>query len=125
MSRKVTRTAVLIFVLLASWFVLPDASKGGPAPSKAKSIGTTAPARAQRPAAEMLGRLPLVFEPNLGQTDARVRFLTRASGMTAFLTDHDSVIVLSRHRKTPEASDRDKTPEIEQTVVRMKLLTFA
>jgi hypothetical protein len=69
----------------------------------------------------MLGSLPLVFEPNLGQTDARVRFLTRAGGMTAFLTDHESVMVLSRHRETPEASDPHNTPEIEQTVVRMKL----
>jgi hypothetical protein len=69
----------------------------------------------------MLAGLPLVFEPNLGQTDAQVRFLTRAEGMTAFLTDHESVMVLSRHRETPEVSDSHKTPEIEQTVVRMKL----
>jgi len=104
-----------------SWLALPNALEGGPAPSKPKKTAATPRALSQRPAAEMLGSLPLVFEPNLGQTDARVRFLTRAGGMTAFLTDHESVMVLSRHREIPEASDPHKTPEIEQTVIRMKL----
>jgi hypothetical protein len=29
------------------------------------------------------GNLPLAFEPNVGQTDAQVRFLARGGGMTA------------------------------------------
>jgi uncharacterized protein (TIGR03437 family) len=53
------------------------------------------------------GNLPLAFEPNVGQTDARVRFLSRGSGMTTFFTDTETVMVLSRNR--------------EQAVVRMKL----
>lgn len=58
------------------------------------------------------GKLPLYFEPNVGQTDARVRFLTRGGGMTTFFTDTETVMVLSR---SGEAG------EVEQAVVRMKL----
>src|SRR5882762_826792 len=33
------------------------------------------------------GKLPLTFEENQGQTDARVKFLARGSGYTIFLSD--------------------------------------
>ena len=71
------------------------------------------------------GELPLAFEPNVGQTDARVRFLTRGGGMTTFFTDTETVMVLSRSRqaKRPEWPSRPATAsgEVEQAVVRMKL----
>jgi uncharacterized protein (TIGR03437 family) len=66
-------------------------------------------------------RLPLVFEPNLGQTGPQVRFLTRAAGITAFLTDRENVMVLSRRKNKPDARGRHAAPESEQTAVRMKL----
>ncbi len=67
--------------------------------------------------------LPLLFEPNLGQTDPQVRFLTRASGITAFLTARENVMVLSRRKNAGKTGilDRGKPPETEQTVVRMRL----
>ncbi len=53
-----------------------------------------APIAAQnRPALRDYGRLPLVFEPNQGQADAEVRFLTRTQGGTLFLTEHEAVLV--------------------------------
>ena len=71
------------------------------------------------------GKLPLSFEPNVGQTDERVRFLTRGGGMTTFFTDTETVMVLSRSReaKQPDAPGRPDAapPEVEQAVVRMKL----
>jgi len=42
-------------------------------------------------AAGTYGKLPLSFEPNQGQTDARVRFLARASGYTLFVTGNEAV----------------------------------
>ena len=57
-------------------------------------------------AAESYGKLPLAFEPNLGQTDSQVRFVVRGGGMTAFFTDTETAMVLGRS---------------EQAVVRMKL----
>ncbi len=39
-------------------------------------------------------RLPLMFEPNQGQTDARVKFLARGSGYGLYLTSHEAVLAL-------------------------------
>ncbi|MFL6291189.1 MAG: hypothetical protein ACJ759_09865, partial [Thermoanaerobaculia bacterium] len=43
------------------------------------------------------GDLPIVFEPNVGQTDPRVRFLSREAGSTLFLTGDEAVLALSGH----------------------------
>jgi hypothetical protein len=71
------------------------------------------------------GNLPLAFEPNVGQTDARVRFLARGGGMTAFFADTETVMVLTRSRRANKPDGpghQDSRPgEIEQAVVRMKL----
>ena len=53
----------------------------------------------------------LHFEPNQGQTDTAVKFLSRAKGYGLFLTPEEVVLVLS---KGPGASD--------QSVLRLKLL---
>jgi hypothetical protein len=42
-------------------------------------------------ASNTYGKLPLSFEPNQGQTDARVKFLARASGCTLFVTANEAV----------------------------------
>ena len=41
-------------------------------------------------AANTYGKLPLTFEPNQGQTDARVKFLDRASGYTLFVAAEEA-----------------------------------
>jgi hypothetical protein len=86
-----------------------------------KTTANPAPKVSSPPIKQLMKELPLIFESNLGQTDPQVRFLTGAGGITSFLTDHANVLVLSRRKDTPDASDPDKIPEIEQTVVRMKL----
>ncbi len=55
-----------------------------------------------------------MFEPNLGQTDASVRFIARGGGYGLFLTEREAV--LSLH--TPAA---DKNEQPKSSVVRMKL----
>jgi len=47
-------------------------------------------------AAARSGVLPLVFEPNVGQTNARVRFLARAGRSTLFVTRSRVVLALKR-----------------------------
>jgi hypothetical protein len=42
------------------------------------------------------GKLPLSFEINQGQTDAQVKFLSRGSGYTLFLTPTEAVVSLNR-----------------------------
>jgi len=60
-------------------------------------------------------RLPLGFEPNRGQTDSRVRFLSRGSGYSLFLTSTGAALSL-----------REREPSIGDTpipaVLRVKLL---
>jgi hypothetical protein len=41
------------------------------------------------------GKLPLSFETNLGQVDAQVKFLSRTSSYTLFLTNDEAVLALS------------------------------
>jgi hypothetical protein len=45
---------------------------------------------------EAYGRLPLSFEINKGQTDSRVRFLSRGSGYSLFLTGNEAVLALRK-----------------------------
>jgi len=52
------------------------------------------------------GKLPLSFEANHGQTDGRVKFLSRGSGYALFLTSDEAVLALKRgnpKRKQPVA----------------------
>ena len=86
------------------------------APAILLGAGAVGPQRLDRIARQPLtrstpqhyGNLPLVFEPNFGQVDGQVRFLTRSEGMTVFFTSDEAVMVL--RRSTEEAA-----------VVRMKL----
>lgn len=51
------------------------------------------------------GAQPLAFEPNLGQTDAQVKFLARGKGYQLFLTGQEAVMVLH----TPAADEGGKS----------------
>jgi len=63
-----------------------------------QSVQTLPPASADAQArlAEGYGKRPLSFEPNQGQVDARVRFLSRGRGYTLFLTSDEAVLQLNR-----------------------------
>jgi hypothetical protein len=50
-------------------------------------------------AADEYGRVPLSFEPNRGQSDRRVRFLSRGSGYALFLTQREAVLALRDTRR--------------------------
>ena len=65
-------------------------------------------AHAKRQSATRLLTPPVSFEPNLGQTDAQVKFLSRIGGTSLFLTKNEVVFVLTAAQKN--------------SVLRMKLL---
>jgi uncharacterized protein (TIGR03437 family) len=50
-------------------------------------------------AIDSLGHLPLRFEANLGQTDSKVKFLSRGSGYSLFLTSNEAVLTLNSGRE--------------------------
>jgi len=74
-------------------------------------------------------RLPLSFEPNVGQSDATVDFLSRASGYTLFLTRGEAVLSLQEQRREksfeilqePVQSNHPQT-RLNSTVLRMQLV---
>ena len=79
-----------------------SAGRGVSAPGQA--IPSAFPSHAGRPAAApantarltaTFARLPLRFEANRGQTDARVKFLARGAGYTLFLTANEAVLSLA------------------------------
>src|SRR5687768_2074048 len=51
------------------------------------------------------GDMPPLFELNKGQTDASVKFVTRAAGYTMFLTETGAVFSLKVPRKDPAIED--------------------
>ena len=74
-----------------------------------------------------IASVPLFFEANQGQTDPRVRFFSRSSGYTLFLTPGETVLVESAvlpGAGNNSGGSRDSKPS-PRAVLRMKLLGAA
>jgi hypothetical protein len=67
---------------------------------------------------QVLGKVPLAFEPNLGQADPQVRFISRGPGYNLFLTPDEAVLVL-RSGGTPVPREIP-VAEPRRQVVRMR-----
>ena len=87
------------------------AGEGSTFPKAQNALVHTAPLTAESdPAARgrvmaSYGKLPLSFESNQGQSDGRVKFLSRGSGYTLFLTAKEAVLAL---QKTPSNGENQK-----------------
>ncbi len=76
------------------------------------------------------GRIALSFEANLGQTDHRVRFMSRGPGYTLFLTGTEAVLSLRKPERSPAISAtidrsnpvRTRPPPTQASVLRMQLV---
>ena len=75
---------------------------------------------------ESYGWLPLSFEANHGQTDEKVKFLSRGQGYSLFLTSTEAVLSLRKARLKDKA---DRNPTLQKadkpepaTIVTMKLV---
>ena len=61
------------------------------------------------------GQIPLSFEANQGQTDSRVKFLSRGTGYTLFLTPQEAVLTLGSDRAPrTAASGRDGMARLQK-----------
>ncbi len=56
------------------------------------------------------GKLPLSFEINRGQTDARVKFLARGRGYALFLTGDEAVLSLRSQDSGVRSQEHEKRP---------------
>jgi|GEM_PF-2394212 len=69
------------------------------------ALSLSAGAHGAKPARAALapefGKVPLVFEPNVGQTAAEVKFLSRTPRLTLYLAGTETVMALSRSNAAP------------------------
>ncbi|MGB7923740.1 MAG: SBBP repeat-containing protein, partial [Pyrinomonadaceae bacterium] len=79
------------------------------------SVATSGETTKSAPSGEAYGQLPLSFEVNRGQTDGRVRFLSRGAGYGLFLTSGEAVLSLSSKGGEGKEDSRDAS------VLRMKM----
>jgi hypothetical protein len=103
------------------WAALVCVAFAGLGPVAASTRGTTpAATRVEQSGAlgaDVYDALPMRFEPNVGQTDDRVRFVARGQGYAVFLTDEAATLSLTvarprrRYQPGPDGDDagRDRT----------------
>ena len=112
-------------VLLQGGLSAQTAPQAGPKTGAGGGVST--PGK-QKLAASAI-KLPLFFEANQGQTDPRVRFLTRSGGYTMFLAPTETVLVEGKNGSVSGdklgkgfAAFRADTKNSKQAVLRMELL---
>ncbi len=115
---KLKNVSVVGWCLLAAALLLPSRQEGAPIGGSAEhSRQTRATPANNRPSREeqaralgAYGNLPLGFEANQGQTDSRVRFLSRGGGYSLFLTRDEAVLALKRGQ-TPKLGRKANGPQ--------------
>ena len=116
---KPAQKTKFLLVLFLLW-ALPISMLPRVAAANTKPLATAAPPANTTPATESqlkldttgnYGKLPLGFEPNMGQSSKEVQFLSRGNGYTLFLTPSEAVFSLRNTEKKKSAS-----------VLRMKLV---
>lgn len=99
--------------------ILREVAISGPIPAKAEDS-----MRLQVEAS--YGNLPLAFEPNRGQTDPRVKFVSRAGHRTLWLTNDEAVLAVGRRSQTTQTDGTHeaarKQGDIASAILRMKFI---
>ncbi len=133
-QRFLFSAAVLaIACITASECVAQTSDNGAPARLISPAANAPSPGARQK-VAEEYGKLPLSFEANHGQTNPKVKFLSRGPGYKLFLLPHEAVLMLQKERHAkpakrlgalpgfPEAPEREASPP---EIIRMSLLGAA
>ena len=94
--RMLLALGLLMAGAVALSLISPKLSSGN-GPQAVASVSSFSPlASSPQRLQAAYGQLPLAFEPNFGQTDARVEFLARGNQFGLFLTGQEAVLKLSR-----------------------------
>ena len=96
---------ICLFQCLTTTFVSSQANPVRPINPSARVVSpisaSQADPKAQARILDSYGKLPLSFEANHGQADGRVKFLSRTSGYSLFLTADEAVLTLLGTAKNP------------------------
>src|SRR5665213_696870 len=89
------------FIAFAAFFLFPMKPARGTAVPTIEPGAKTEQSSSQNASAklhviDLFARQPLSFERNDGQTDARVKYISRGEGYTLFLTPTEAVLALRR-----------------------------
>ena len=134
---KLRNVAIVGWCLLGAALIQPSRQLGAPldgaadrTPQTAPKLASQRPSKAQQArAVAAYGKLPLGFEANQGQTNSRVRFLSRGSGYLLYLTPDAAVLALDSERsqlsgrtsKLPQPGGEIAQPK-PPAVLRMQLV---
>src|SRR5262245_1243700 len=103
-----------IFCLFPDRLHLPDSNANYPFAPFTQDQQNIDPAKRAR-LKQAYGKLPMLFEANQGQTDARVKFIARGAGYAVFLTENETVLQLRKGKSGNEN-------QAESSVLQMKLV---
>src|SRR5881397_3749873 len=120
-TRRITVAGVKGMVLLLALALASCA------PAPATRASTEIPQATKPQVLAAYGKLPLSFEANDGQADPQVKFLSRGSGYTLFLTSTEAVLTLTKadayaKRRISGEATLSEPEKRAGTVLRMKLL---
>jgi len=96
-------------VLLAAW----GSRNAALLPAKSAAANIASAKMAPPRAVDGYGKLPLSFEVNRGQTDARFKFLARGQGYTLLLNSQEAVLSLERFEARSEKDGKQKNRDLE------------
>ncbi len=70
------------------------------------------------------GKMPLIFEANKGQTDKAVKFISRSSGYTMYLTENEAQFSLKVESRESGAENEMTNPKTDRAKQKIKTETF-
>ena len=134
-SKRAFVAAAIVVNSVVSWLAIPGYAEGRPLRVPVEKAGERT-ASLQSRLNEIYGKLPLSFEANQGQFDSRVKFVSRATGHTIYLTSTEAVlcfytpIAVAGDRPAVAigsefASQQTSAARSPSTVLRMKLIGAA
>lgn len=123
------QSLTIIGLAVALFGVFPVRAKDQAAAPQSRSTARTQ-LMSQAKALELMGQLPLSFEPNDGQVDSRVKFLSRGPGYDVFLTGTGAVLSIKKVSHKTQNSDAiandvlriHPAPSVSKSVLQMQLL---
>ena len=111
-TKRFTLAGWVVAVALVAIAVVVSAGSAGLRAHSGNATARPVSAPVQAPAmsadqrgrvAASLGKLPLAFEANQGQTDPQVKYMARGNGYTVFLTANDAVFALQSSSRSADA----------------------
>jgi uncharacterized protein (TIGR03437 family) len=101
-ARAILAAAVLTLLAVCTWtFIAQRAAASAKRDEKTDKASTPATVESAKRGQiiESYGKLPLSFEANQGQTDARVKFFARGRGYDLYLTATEAIFALKKENK--------------------------